>query len=1254
MDMAGVTSEQISYVECHATATHVGDAIELQGLSEAFQATAEHQGSLNRCALGSVKGNIGHANCAAGMSGLIKTILMLKHRQLTPTAHFVRPNTKLSDYLDHQQGSPFYVNKESLPWEVAGKQCPRRAGVSSFGIGGTNAHVVLEEFFSDEGARANSSSSGQNNRPTSHILALSGKTYEAMKRNVVNMANYLHKLRMGDNEDSSPIASLCDIAYTLQCGREGFPWRCSAVVQSHEDAVAALKKVVSSRPDGLTKNAAAPGTTRRRGEPPSVVMCFPGQGSHYSGMAHDLYDDTEGVGRFFRAHFDKICAKFREHLDFDLGNTIFPENRGSGDEDDHIYADSFSSPVVAQPAIFAVELALAQTLLELGVQPVAVAGHSIGEYVAASVAGVLTIDDAVMLIAERAKATARFSGGHGAMLFVKLSPEDTHPRMNSRPDLSLSVAAINGPEQVVISGPQTDIDTFAQSLERDNVLCRRLKVTHAFHSKMMAPVASHLVQCARLVKVGAPRIPLASNVTGRWISAGLDNEMADPDYWGRQMLGTVRWMDNVDAILRWCPAAFVEVGPGNTLVSLLTKHTAMLASTELSQIKACTSLPHARDKTSDDGMVFNKLLSTLWEECVPINWSLYNRGPNTHVASNRLSTIQMKRPKRVSLPTYSFERTSHWTNPNASIYANPEQKSAPTYKVDWQHISTLPNLALGGDQTASGASTLPFIVKFGRNGLAISRDIIEATKSEQGLFVVFQYPAELTEGSSLFSSSSVWQSHETEMGWAFIQFVQDLTSHTVSGRIAILCPASLLGALSIGASRSIVQEYPKLQFQRIFLPSPSLEEVIVDMKHGQATPSAQVLSAVPDKCRDELDLFLPDGLVASGRILAQKLEPVPAIDRNVSPNRCSIFAIDDKDDCGIYLITGGTGALGQALVEHLVSHHCVPEERIVLLSRSNTKNIAGSSSSRVRIIQVDCTDAQELERNAEIQSLEKVHGIFHLAGMLDDAILANQTRERLEKVVAPKAAIASLLAIALKKRWHPRFVLAYSSTTSLLGYAGQSNYGAANAILDQMATDWNGFGGQGGADGDKDRVTSTIPIVAVNWGSWGEVGMAAKGTKAYEIAMKQGDLPMSTSSALGALDSLFERLLAQPTASGQYVISGANWSSSPWNKNPIVSHLVGGDEDLRASTDETQSFASPDSEDFESSIISLMSNHISRWEPKETLVALGLDSLDMLQLVRDISNTFDVDVGLQDVMSSDKTLEDLICLVAEKANKKET
>ena len=179
-------------------------------------------------------------------------------------------------------------------------------------------------------------------------------------------------------------------------------------------------------------------------------------------------------------------------------------------------------------------------------------------------------------------------------------------------------------------------------------------------------------------------------------------------------------------------------------------------------------------------------------------------------------------------------------------------------------------------------------------------------------------------------------------------------------------------------------------------------------------------------------------------------------------------------------------------------------------------------------------------------------------------------------------------------------------------------------------------------------------LVAVNWGSWGEVGMAAKGTNAYEIAMKQGDLPMSTSSALGALDSLFERLLAQPTASGQYVISGANWSSSPWNKNPIVSHLVVGDEDLRASTDETQSFASPDSEDFESSIISLMSNHISRWEPKETLIALGLDSLDMLQLVRDISNTFDVDVGLQDVMSSDKTLEDLICLVAKKANKKET
>lgn len=1243
MDMAGVSSEQISYVECHATATHLGDAIELQGLAEAFRATAERQGSLYRCALGSVKGNIGHANCAAGISGLIKTILMLKNRQLTPTAHFVKPNSKLSEYLDHQNGSPFYINKKSTQWDVAVKQSPRRAGVSSFGIGGTNAHVVLEEYSSDEHRK--SSTGGQ--KKSSYILPVSAKSQDSLIRNVQNLANFFET----NVVSSLPIPSLRDIAYTLQCGRETFLWRRSVVVQSHEDAVSALRKLASSQKRVSTNDSVASNATARRGEPPSVVMCFPGQGSHYSGMARALYDDTEGVGKFFRSHFDQICAKFNEHLDSNLRDSIFPETGSRGKEDGDIHPNSFASPAIAQPAIFAVELALAQTLLKLGVQPVAVAGHSIGEFVAATVSGVLTIDDAVMLIAERAKATAKLSEGQGAMLFVRLTCEDVQVRMDLYPSLSLSVAAINGPEQVVVSGPEADIDCFAQSLERDNIPCRRLKVTHAFHSEMMAPVAAHLVQCARSITVGAPRIPLTSNVTGRWIGGGLDHEMADPDYWGKQMLGTVRWMDNVDALLRWCPTVFVEVGPGNTLVSLLTKHTSTAAPSfaDHSQIKGCTSLPHARDKSSDDGVVFNKLLGSLWEEGVPINWSLYNQAPTFDGMSARLPTSsQMGRPNRVSLPTYSFEKTSYWTKPEASIYVTPEEKPAPTYKVNWHHIGTLPDPPAGGDEKISTTSTLPFMVKFSRDGLAITDDVVEATKSKEGLVLAFHYPMELAEEERLFSSPSSWQPYETDMGWAFIQFVQDLTTFTASGRITLICPSSLFGALSVGASRSVVQEYPKLQFQRIFLPLPSLEHLTLALEHGLPAQSKHVLNAVADKCKGEVDVFLPEGLAANGRILAQKLELMPVFDRSKPQSsflgRRSIFEIDDQDDSGIYLITGGTGALGQALINRLVTHHCVPEERIVLLSRSAINSMTTPPFSRVRVIQVDCTDSQSLKSNVEVQSIEKVNGIFHLAGTLDDAVVANQTRERLDNVIAPKAAIISLLSIAKTKRWRPKFVLAYSSTTSLLGYAGQSNYGAANAILDQMATNWN----SGRANGDGDRDISSIPIVAVNWGSWGEVGMAAQGTKAYETALKQGDFPMSTHSALLALECLFEGLLAQPVVSGQYAISGANWPASPWSKHPILSGL--GVEMDGSATNETPPSIAPNSKDVESSIVSLLSNHISRWEPKETLVALGLDSLDMLQLVRDISDKFDVELGLQDVMNSDKTLEDLVQLVAEKVD----
>mmetsp|Transcript_3790 Transcript_3790/g.8250 ORF Transcript_3790/g.8250 Transcript_3790/m.8250 type:complete len:2650 (-) Transcript_3790:57-8006(-) len=1208
MDMAGVSSEQISYIECHATATHVGDAIELRGLSQAFEANSEGQGNLYRCALGSIKGNIGHANCAAGISGLLKVVLMMKNRLIAPTANFSKPNTKLDEFLDHES-SPFYINRKLNTWTVIGEQLPRRAGVSSFGIGGTNAHVVLEEYPNIDPGQEDTCNFDQNNEEETiydnsdvYILPVTAKTPEALKRNIANLATHLeHLVDFHKNSTGIAIPSLRNIAYTLQCGREAFSIRSSVVVRSHEEAISALRNVASSGMALQNQTASSGGSSKGsyHTEPASVVMFFPGQGSHYSGMARALYNDCRGVGRFFRQNIDRVFAKFKPHLEFDLRDAVFARDK-----------DSFANPAVAQPAIFAVELALAQTLMELGVRPVAVAGHSIGEYVAATVSGVLTVEDAAMLVAERAKATAEIATGEGSMLFAKLSPEKVDAVVEEHADMSLAVAAINGPEHVVISGSTQAIGVLAESLESDGIMCRLLKVSHAFHSEMMSPVAARLVQCAESIKVGIPCIPLTSNVTGRWISGGSDHEMSDPQYWAQQVVGTVRWKDNVDAVLRWSPAAAVEVGPGNTLISLLSKCMAKSPVQILTKRLAC--LPHATDDAMDDCFVFNRLLADLWYEKVDIDWALYNRGPQAgEVRSKNCPPVR----QRVTLPSYAFEKTSFWTNPEASIYVTPNEQLASVYRVVWRPFDAIPANSARKESTA----VAPLTLKLGTHRVAVSDAVISAAKSPYGVVLVMQCPLDFR------------QSYEIDVGWSLLRFVQDLTVHTTTGRVTMICPACHVGSVSVGASRSVAQEYPDLKLMRFFLPIQRFDRV-----QGLSVPcSSSTLEMLLDACRGQTDVLLPDGLVTDGRILSQAVSPMQLSNPNPAPrNPCSVFEIKGEDGGdqreGIYLFTGGTGALGQALVGRLVSQHRVPQENIVLLSRGvHTK---GNAYPGIRMIQVDFSDPVQLKRSTELHTIKKVAGIFHLAGCLDDAVVINQTRERVSKVVAPKAAITTLLEIVKERNWEPKFVLMYSSTTSLLGHAGQSNYGAANAILDQMANTW---------DKSNNEVTASAPIIAVNWGSWGEVGMAAEGTKAHDTSIKLGDMPMSTEAAIGALEALFANLFASPSIPrGQFTINGINWATSPWRKHPIVRDIVPErDEHVHVVS---LAPSTPSSIDIEEAL----SNHISRWDPKETLVALGLDSLDMLQLVTDLSNKFAVDIKLQDVIRSGHTLGDLVDHIA--------
>ncbi|WP_217628199.1 type I polyketide synthase [Micromonospora nigra] len=619
--MAGIDSEQISYVECHATATHVGDAIEIAGLHDAFR---RHRGSGPSpdasCAIGSVKGNIGHANCAAGITGLIKTVLCLHHRALVPTVNYQTLNPKLVDLVD-TEGSPFTVQATHRDWLVAdpSTQLPRRAGVSSFGIGGTNAHVILEE--APEVTRADV---GRRGTRSVHLVTVSAAGEGAFQRNAGAVARFLAAL------PAEEVGSACR---ALHLSRQAHALRASTVVTGDP---------VTRRDDLRRLGARPPRAVVRRGHAATVAFCFSGQGSQTAGMARGLYQGRADGGRF-RRHFEAACARLAPHLDSDPAAQIL-----TADE------TSLRRPTVTQCGLFAVEYALARALMEIGVTPVAVAGHSIGEYAAAAVAGVLSLDEAAALVAVRARATEELLRGPdpGGMVSVVGDEERLADWLADRDGLWLAVE--NAPGRVVLSGTTAGLSAARTELPDLGFTCRPVPVSHPFHSPLMLPVAHRLDAVATDLAARTPTVPLASNLTGSW----LDPHYQPGSYWGRHVHSPVRWRQCVDTLLRWEPEIVLEIGPDSVLTALTTKCTAHRIS---GGPLALATMPEARNPAGDDEVALLRTIGELWCHGVEVDFAAFHEGePATPrpAATHHLP------------PTYSFERTSYWVRPEASAYVD--------------------------------------------------------------------------------------------------------------------------------------------------------------------------------------------------------------------------------------------------------------------------------------------------------------------------------------------------------------------------------------------------------------------------------------------------------------------------------------------------------------------------------------------------------------------------------------------------------
>ncbi len=579
--IAGVPPDTITCIEAHGTATPLGDPIEIAALTQVFRAGTDKK---KFCAIGSVKSNIGHLDTAAGVAGLIKTVLALKHKCLPPSLHFEKPNPRI-DFED----SPFYVSAKLSEWKS--DAAPRRAGVSSFGIGGTNAHIIVEE----------SPPQQQSDRSRAcHLIVLSANTKAALEAASRNLIDYLKRQSEVD---------FADIAYTLQVGRKPLSHRLALVAGDHSDAARALEQMDMRR--------VITGRYEPRYRP--VVFMFPGQGAQHINMARELYE-AEST---FREAADQCLRLLGPHLGFDLKSALYPA------EDAKQAAQLLNRTVAAQPALFVIEYALARLWMSWGARPEAMIGHSIGEYVAACLAGVFSLEDALMLVAARARLMQSLPGG--AMLSVGLCEKETLPLLGAE----LSLAAVNGPSLCVISGPVEAIDKVESHLAKGKTICRRLHTSHAFHSGMMVPILESFTKEVEKIKLNPPQIPFISNVTGTWIPAA---EATSPAYWTRHLRHTVRFADGIGELGKEPERIYLEVGPGRTLSAL--------AGEQLDEA-AIASLGHQRERQFDVERLL-EAVGRLWLAGVQIDWPRLYDG---------------QRRRRVPLPTYPFERKRYWIEP---------------------------------------------------------------------------------------------------------------------------------------------------------------------------------------------------------------------------------------------------------------------------------------------------------------------------------------------------------------------------------------------------------------------------------------------------------------------------------------------------------------------------------------------------------------------------------------------------------------
>ncbi|RKN05087.1 type I polyketide synthase [Streptomyces radicis] len=1078
---AGVDAEDIGYVEAHGTGTELGDPIEVAALTRAFGPTATHQ----YCPIGSVKPNVGHLDRAAGATGLIKTSLAVREGVLPPTLHYTAPNPEI-DFAH----SPFYVNATLTPWPSGDR--PRIAGLNSLGMGGTNVHLVVEQPPTRPGRRGGDGAGRRH-----QVVPVSARTADAADAAAARLAEHLR---------TTPELDLGDAAFTLQVGRGTFEHRRVVVATDTAGAAAALSEAPATRFDPVTGR--------------QVAFLFTGVGEQYPGLVGELHRREPAFRRALDACLDLLPETLGSRDE--LAGLLTGERGPVGGDLAALLgrrapadprAAALERTEIVQPLMFAVGYALATTLMEWGVRPATMLGYSVGEYVAACLAGVLSLEDALALVVHRARLIE--GAERGGMAAVPLSEAALRERVSLE---GLDIAAVNGPELTVVAGPSDRMAALSDELGAAGVPCRPLRTTHAFHSRMLAPLADELTDWVRdNVRLNAPTLPYLSDVTGRPVDAEL---VTDPGYWARHMCEPVRFLDAARELLADEELAVVEIGPGQSLGALL--RSAGCPPTRWPLITA--TLPAEADPRPDDE-VFTEGLARLWLLGVDLDWAAHHAGAGRG---------------RVPLPTYPFQRQRYWIDAaprNASRRVEieaPGELGGPLGEFDripllpeeeWLHLPVWRQAPPTAPEPVTPVSWLVFVRPgAGERVLGALRKRADAAGarvtvvrpgeaygvSPEGLTV---RPGDVDDALALLRGLRadgvplervvhLWNVGEDSVAEGSVAegtvAEGDALSLGLHTLVALARAAGELGLADwrldiVATGTQRVLDDAEVRPDAATLTGPAL---VIPMEYPTVATRLVDVGPDPDPAAVVAELHRP----VAGRTVALRgtrrwlphYEVLPAVEGDTARVEDDPAPRGPREG-GVYLITGGLGGLGLAMAERLAREvrarlvlfgrrGLPPRERWAAVAegtdeaperiRDRVSQVLDliALGAEVEVVEGDVAEPADVLAAVRlaVERFGALHGVLHTAGVPGTGLMQFKRPGDAEQVLAPKLAGARAITDALRTAGVALdFLALFSSITSVTGGGpGQVDYCAANAFLDAYAP------------------ALDQPTVSIAWGEW--------------------------------------------------------------------------------------------------------------------------------------------------------------------------